>query len=368
MNLKSIKFNECYNSHSSEYPGGIYLNIFNHSPNVYSVYLNKKEKLKYNLAHLDYTFKEDQINEIKINSNIFIDKAKKDSHVSVYSFSHDEYMILCTEEGHEFLIIEAINNMSATDAYKIYVYTHNDIKDIIDIISPWFTRLEKELDKVEFGIAAIDCGGNLYTTYYDYKYPEVDIKKNYNDDLPYKQICKLIENEGISELLLFYGDPGTGKTTLIKHLINKYPDKNFVFLDGSLLINAQQTNLMSYFLENQDTVFILEDCEKVLTSREDTINPVMPVLLNITDGIIGDVLGIKIICTFNTSLDNIDKALLRKGRLSLKYEFKPLCLEKVKKLLGKDADSITKDMNLADIYNLKIENDFSKKKTKKIGF
>jgi GTPase SAR1 family protein len=164
---------------------------------------------------------------------------------------------------------------------------------------------------------------------------------------------------------VFMGNPGTGKTTLIKHLINKYPDKNFVFLDGSLLINAQQTNLMSYFLENQDTVFILEDCEKVLTSLEDTINPVMPVLLNITDGIIGDVLGIKIICTFNTELSNIDSALLRKGRLSMKYEFKKLKAEKVNKILGKE---INKDMTLADIYNYEDENDYSKDQSRKIGF
>ena len=92
----------------------------------------------------------------------------------------------------------------------------------------------------------------------------------------------------------------------------------------------------------------------------------MSILLNLTDGIIGDVLNIKLICTFNTSLSNIDKALLRKGRLSLKYEFKKLAKEKCRKLLNDY--TINEDMSLADLYNRDDENDYSKTNSKKIGF
>ena len=109
-----------------------------------------------------------------------------------------------------------------------------------------------------------------------------------------------------------------------------------------------------------------EDCEKILLNRDHNYNPTMSILLNLTDGIISDILNIKIICTFNTALSNIDKALLRKGRLTLKYEFKKLAKEKVKKLLPDE--NITQDMSLADIYNFKEENDYSKKQQNKIGF
>ena len=70
--------------------------------------------------------------------------------------------------------------------------------------------------------------------------------------------------------------------------------------------------------------------------------------------------------SFNTSLSNIDKALLRKGRLTLKYEFKKLAKDKVKKLIPEE--EIKQDMSLADIYNFKEENDYSKKQTSTIGF
>ena len=165
---------------------------------------------------------------------------------------------------------------------------------------------------------------------------------------------------------MLYGEPGTGKSSLIKHLICKYPDKDFIFMDGTLLACASQEKLMAYFLDNENTIFILEDCEKSLMNRDSNYNPVMPVLLNMTDGILGDVLGTKFICTFNTALSNIDTALLRKGRLSLKYEFKKLNKDKVKKILNDD--SINKDMTLADIYNIEEENDFSKRQTSKMGF
>jgi SpoVK/Ycf46/Vps4 family AAA+-type ATPase len=84
-----------------------------------------------------------------------------------------------------------------------------------------------------------------------------------------------------------------------------------------------------------------------------------------TDGLLGSTLKTKFIGTFNTDLRNIDEALLRKGRLRLKYHVGPLCVEKTRKLMGDE--TIEKGMTLAEIYN-KEENDFSKKIEKKIGF
>ena len=56
---------------------------------------------------------------------------------------------------------------------------------------------------------------------------------------------------------------------------------------------------------------------------------------------------------------NIDSALLRKGRLISKYEFKPLCTEKTNALLaelysfGEDEELPNKPLTLADIYHYK---------------
>lgn len=207
-------------------------------------------------------------------------------------------------------------------------------------------------------------GGNIGT--YCIKIPkfELDTEKNYNDDIPIGRIIELLEEDG-SKLLLFHGNAGTGKTTLVKGLMNNLEDKKFIFVDSTLLTGIGDGALLSFFIENRGSVIILEDCEKLLMSRKNGgSSSGIATMLNLTDGIVGDSLKIKFICTFNCPLIEIDEALLRKGRLSLKYEFKELCLEKTKALYPK----ATEPMTLADIYNAEKENDFSKEEKKRIGF
>lgn len=236
-----------------------------------------------------------------------------------------------------------------------------DIDALMAGIRDCFIKKTAKPDVSEFGIATIS-DGQLYTSWYDMPLKfKIDVKKQYNDDLPYERICNILEDESKADLLLFYGEPGTGKSTLIKHFITTYPDKQFIFLDASILATIQPAKFITYLTENENSVLILEDCEKVLASREHTDNGIMSIILNITDGVISDILGIKLICTFNTALSKIDEALLRKGRLSLKYEFKKLAKDKAE-MLGGNGES-----TLADIYN-KEENDYSKKVTRKIGF
>jgi len=76
-----------------------------------------------------------------------------------------------------------------------------------------------------------------------------------------------------------------------------------------------------------------------------------------------------IVCTFNTAIDKIDKALLRKGRITTNYKFEKLNVNKSNKLLEKLGKDYTTDvaMTLAEIYNLE-QKDNSEKKERKIGF
>lgn len=351
----------------------IYAKAFSRWPTCYRIYFGSSRSLKWMNMYEEFdehkcTVKIDIRNLIKtVHENPeHIEKIN-----SMFPLQYTEYDYLIFSQGitqvngNKFMI-EVDNNHCDIPQEYICVWTHSDIEDVMNdlkyIIKPSENKVE-----TSFGIAAIANNGDIYTTWFDYdrKNVDIDIQKNYNDDMPYDRICELVEREGKSDLMLMYGAPGTGKTSLIKHLIGKYPDKMFVFIDGDLFANASKEKLTSYLIDNDDTIFILEDCERALMSRDSTYNPVISVLLNITDGIIGDVLGIKIICTFNTSLNNVDKALLRKGRLSLKYEFKQLSADKVDNIIGTTGNAA---MTLADAYYNKEENDFSKSNTKKIGF
>ena len=92
--------------------------------------------------------------------------------------------------------------------------------------------------------------------------------------------------------------------------------------------------------------------------------------LNLTDGLLGESLGIQIIATFNTDVKNIDKALLRKGRLSTIYEFKNLSLDRTNTLLQKLGHNIEVNNSLpvAEIFNFDKYNHYIPKLQKAVGF
>ena len=376
-NFNIFDYFKRFTSKSDDYLGAMFINIFNRLPICYRCFYDKDDNLIYEQSVESFYTHRQEIKS-KVNDRELLKKALEDAkvneHIRVFCYSSNEYLILGDKGDFKFLINVTVGE--DMDLYEPYIelYT-DDIEKSFDFVKKYFTKAEKE-NCVEFGIAAVDPSNSVYTSWYDYSKQviNIDIDKNYNDDFkePYNKICELIEAEGQADLMLFYGDPGTGKSSLIKHLITKYPMKDFIFMDGGLLANVSQEKLMSYFLENNDTIFIFEDCEKILMNREHHYNPVMPVLLNLTDGIISDVLGIKIICTFNTALNQIDPALRRKGRLSLKYEFKKLAKEKCQKIVDESDKikdfTVTEDMSLAELYNHDEENDFSKKNTRKIGF
>lgn len=198
----------------------------------------------------------------------------------------------------------------------------------------------------------------------------VDINKHYNDDFKpeYDKMIKFL-SERTSGLMILHGVPGTGKTNMIRHFINTYPNQ-YIILSNSLMNAISSPAFLSFMLENKNSVLILEDCEMLLADRTtsrfaDGINNI----LNMTDGLYSDILNIKIIATFNSDMTSIDKALLRDGRLISKYEFKELSIDKTNTLLkelGKGESD--KPLTLAEIYNKTSEEIIQVKKPKRIGF
>ena len=148
-----------------------------------------------------------------------------------------------------------------------------------------------------------------------------NLKENYNDDLPYDDMNKVIRSDKAG-LIMFYGMPGTGKTSLVKSLINDNRDTNFIFVDTSVCESISDGLFLDFLQDNKNSVIVFEDCEKLLFSRDEMVNESIGTILNLTDGIIAESMKIKFICTFNCDLEKVDKALMRKGRLSLGYEIK----------------------------------------------
>lgn len=198
---------------------------------------------------------------------------------------------------------------------------------------------------------------------------KINLETNYNDDLPQEELNNFIKSK-TSGLALLSGAPGTGKTHYIRYLMHKYRKKPFILLDPSCFDYLTDASFIEVLLDNKDAVIILEDCEHLLTGREDGNNKVAT-LLNLSDGLLGDAFNFKFICTFNADIKKIDKALLRKGRMKLRYEFKALSVEKTKRFAELNGINIKEgeSLTLGELYNYNVINDKTTKTPKKtIGF
>ncbi|MGL2963850.1 AAA family ATPase [Flavobacterium sp. RSB2_4_14] len=217
----------------------------------------------------------------------------------------------------------------------------------------------------------VNSSMGLITKDIDLKKPKLNLNLHYNDDFKeiHHSILKNIKKQKSKGLYLFHGQPGTGKSTYIKHLIHQQ-SKQVIFLSPKLASNLDDLGLTEFLLDNPNCILVIEDAEDLILSRDNHHNSKLSFLLNLTDGLLGESLGIQIIATFNTDLKNIDKALLRKGRLTSIYEFKTLTVDKTNillKNLGHEVE-INESLPLAEIFNFEISNNYEPKLRKAVGF
>ncbi|MBO2546027.1 AAA family ATPase [Salegentibacter sp. BDJ18] len=211
------------------------------------------------------------------------------------------------------------------DSDEIYILFQNETCELLSEIIDFTKKLIiEEKNKPSINLIISQPRG-LDNKKINFEKPEIDLYKMYNDDFEtfHNQIIQILREENKSGLHLLYGKPGTGKSTYIRYLCGLLK-KEIVFLPGQMAQNLDNVAMIRYLMGNANSILVIEDAEELIVSREGQRNSNLSMILNITDGILGESLGIQIIATFNTDVRNIDPALKRKGRLKSAYEFKAL--------------------------------------------
>lgn len=249
-------------------------------------------------------------------------------------------------------------------SYVILTNEKEDVKEINDWVDLNKVKIESNNSVIHL---VKENKGEFSTKEFVIKNKLLDLVLNYNDDfikVNDKIIDSLINKD--KGIILLHGQPGTGKTTYIRHLINIIKEKKLLYISPDTVHTLSSPSFIDFMSENTNSILLIEDAETILKKRSQGDNQSISNLLNLSDGLLGDCFNIQIVCTFNTKIGDIDNALLRKGRLICEYEFKHLDAHKTKLLAESLGIEYKSEGTLSEIYNSS-EEAFTKER-KIIGF
>lgn len=366
----------CFENFSFIYHSGfnMFLSALDEKLNYENVlnFIDNKKKPNF------YFFHEDCV----ININI-VDKDERENYADTDDNDHfyttpQRYNIKSALDKAKEYISKSIKSTNS----KVSVIIHYPSYDFIKNYSEKFSFLKKfkietkNVDKIS--ILMKDTYGEYDFVPLNINVPDIDVELNYGEKFKgiYNKIVqKLSENN--KGLYMFHGEPGTGKSSFVKYLTTVV-DKEFIFVPTNFLEKfVCDPDIFSILTKKKKCVLILEDAEKVLVSRDRGDNEYISTILNLSDGILSDMLQVSVIITYNCDEAKIDKALKRKGRTMIDYKFDKLSVDECKKLAKKlkfkkdQIESIEEPMNLSQLYNISDENKLYEEEEKSdiiIGF
>lgn len=317
----------------------------------------------FGLVPSEQTFGEIDIEKFHREFPLRFEKKVRGYHFNKYTRREDwqdEYIYVLEKE----IILNKTND-------EITIFFHSENCELLKEIISFTKDLKKEKKNRSHINLIIMQPHGLENKKIDFAKPNLDLSGSYNDDFGafHQKMLHILQEDNRSGLHLLYGKPGTGKSTYIRFLCGQVK-KEIVFLPGQMAQNLDNVQMTRYLMKNANCILVIEDAEELIVSRDSRRNSNLAMILNITDGILGESLGIQIIATFNTDVENIDPALRRKGRLKSAYEFRALPAEKANVLLREQNSEYiaSEEMTLAEIHNITEEEQYKHPARKAVGF
>jgi hypothetical protein len=171
------------------------------------------------------------------------------------------------------------------------------------------------------------------------------IRENYSDKVlnEYDHIITDLKSDAPSgRITLLSGEPGTGKTFLVRGILHDAPNSTCVIVPAGMIAQLAGPNLISVLLEAKDCggseypiLLIIEDGDMAIIKRDAGNMDTITSLLNFGDGMLGGLMDLRIVITTNATKLDIDDAIKRPGRLSGKINVETLGSAHADEILGR---------------------------------
>lgn len=206
-------------------------------------------------------------------------------------------------------------------------------------------------------------------------------RENYSENVlaDFDHVVKDLQTtEPCAKLVIIDGEPGTGKTYLVRGMTNAVDGATFVLVPPNMLADMMSPQfipvLMDHHKDGGTIVFIVEDADACLVKREgDNMNSISS-LLNLGAGMFGDLFDVRVIATTNAKKIDMDPAITRNGRCCRYIEVGKLPKEQADRVYlrlgGQKGNESGGPAILADIYHQarNEKEEIKTKKDRKVGF
>lgn len=168
-------------------------------------------------------------------------------------------------------------------------------------------------------------------------------------------------NSPCGRLVLLDGSPGTGKSYMIRGFASDVR-ATFVIVSSSLVGQISGPDVVPVLLNSGPAeekrgpiVLVLEDADAALVTRERGSLSGLGDVLNIGDGLLGELADLRIIATTNADRVELDPAIMRPGRMCAHIQVGTLSAEAAsgayRRLMGPDAVRLP-ESSIAEVYRL----------------
>ena len=149
------------------------------------------------------------------------------------------------------------------------------------------------------------------------------VPENYAPDVScrFESVSKELASDApTGRLAILTGPTGSGKTFFVRSLMMQCPGAQYLYIPPEMIAEITGPEMVGVLISNMrarkiKTILVIEDADAALLQRGKSNKTNISILLNLTSGVIGELLDVRVVATSNVDYVEIDDALKRPGRM-----------------------------------------------------